>query len=128
MFFLFGIEENYVVVECEKCGKVLKYDKRYFTSVSSECCVPNTPLLCKCGTKSMDPVYKKFPDNSRSIKCPKCGSTQLTANKKGFGLGKAAIGTLLAGPIGLAGGFLGSNNVVITCLCCGNKFKPGEGN
>lgn len=64
---------------------------------------------------------------SDEIKCPKCGSTQLTANKKGFGLGKAAAGGLLLGPLGLAGGLLGSNKVMITCLKCGYKFKPGQG-
>lgn len=61
------------------------------------------------------------------IKCPKCFSTQLTAGKKGFGLGKAAVGGLLLGPVGLLGGALGSNKVKITCLNCGHQFKPGQG-
>lgn len=56
--------------------------------------------------------------------CPKCGSAQLTANKKGYGLGKGAVGGLLLGPVGLLGGFLGSNKVVITCLKCGHQWKP----
>lgn len=38
------------------------------------------------------------------IRCPKRKSAQLTANKKGFGLGKAAAGGLLIGPVGLLGG------------------------
>lgn len=58
--------------------------------------------------------------------CPKCGSTSLSANKKGFGLGKAAAGALIAGPIGLIGGTLGSNKIEVTCLNCGHKFKPGK--
>jgi len=62
-----------------------------------------------------------------SIQCPKCKSTQLTANKKGFGLGKAAAGGLLLGPVGLLGGLFGSGKVKITCLKCGNVFRPGEG-
>jgi DNA-directed RNA polymerase subunit RPC12/RpoP len=45
------------------------------------------------------------------IKCPKCGSTQLSANKKGWSLGTGAIGM---------------NKVLITCLKCGKKFRPGE--
>lgn len=40
--------------------------------------------------------------------CPKCGSTSLTANKKGFGVGKAVIGTAVAGPIGLVSGNKGA--------------------
>jgi|GEM_PF-981198 len=61
------------------------------------------------------------------IGCPKCGSTQITAIKKGFSGGKAVAGAILTGGIGLIGGFHGSGKVVITCLACGNKFKPGEG-
>ena len=33
--------------------------------------------------------------------CPKCGSTQLVANKKGFGAGKALTGAILTGGIGV---------------------------
>lgn len=57
------------------------------------------------------------------ICCPKCGSTQIVANKKGFGLGKAAAGGLLLGPVGLLGGVIGSGKIVITCLKCGNRWK-----
>lgn len=58
------------------------------------------------------------------VHCPLCGSTQLTANKKGFGLGKAIAGGVLLGPVGLLSGFLGSNKVRITCLKCGHQWKP----
>jgi DNA-directed RNA polymerase subunit RPC12/RpoP len=61
------------------------------------------------------------------VRCPKCNSNQITANKKGFSGKKAVGGVLLTGGIGLLAGTLGSNNVVITCLACGKKFKPGEG-
>jgi len=61
------------------------------------------------------------------IACPKCGSTQITANKKGFSGVKAVGGAILIGGAGLLAGTLGSNKVVITCLACGKKFKPGEG-
>lgn len=63
-------------------------------------------------------------DNEEPVRCPRCRSTQLTANKKGFGLGKAAAGGLLLGPVGLLGGFLGSSKVKITCLKCGYTWKP----
>jgi ribosomal protein S27E len=61
-----------------------------------------------------------------SIKCPKCGSTQITAQKKGFGVGKAAVGGALLGPIGLAGGLIGSGDIKITCLNCGKAWRPGQ--
>lgn len=60
------------------------------------------------------------------VKCPKCKSTSLSANKKGYGLGKAAVGAVIAGPVGLLGGFVGSNKIKITCLSCGHVFKVGK--
>lgn len=58
--------------------------------------------------------------------CPFCGSSQLTANKKGFGAGKAITGAVLTGGVGLLAGFIGSGNVKITYLRCGNQWKPGQ--
>ena len=60
------------------------------------------------------------------IHCPKCGSTQVTANKKGFSGSKAAAGVLLTGGVGLLAGTIGSNKILITCLNCAHQFKPGE--
>ena len=60
------------------------------------------------------------------VTCPKCGSDQISANKKGFSAGKAVVGGLLTGGIGLAAGAIGSGKIKITCLNCGNEFKPGE--
>jgi DNA-directed RNA polymerase subunit RPC12/RpoP len=62
---------------------------------------------------------------TQEIKCPKCGSTQLTANKKGFSGKKAVVGGLLTGGVGLLAGTIGSNKVKITCLSCGKEFTPG---
>lgn len=59
------------------------------------------------------------------VHCPKCNSTQITANKKGFSVGKAAAGVILTGGIGLLAGGIGRNKVIITCLACGHQFKPG---
>jgi hypothetical protein len=44
------------------------------------------------------------------ICCPKCGSNQISANKRGWTL---------------TTGMIGSNKVLITCLNCGKQFKPG---
>jgi|WetSurMetagenome_2_1015567.scaffolds.fasta_scaffold00408_22 hypothetical protein len=67
--------------------------------------------------------YRDDPD---IVRCPKCHSSQVAANKQGFGWGKAVIGGVLTGGIGLLGGFIGSRNINITCLKCGHQFKPGE--
>ena len=61
-----------------------------------------------------------------NIKCPKCGSTQITTDKKGFSGKKAVAGAVLTGGIGLLAGTIGSNKIVITCLSCGKQFRPGE--
>jgi RNase P subunit RPR2 len=46
-----------------------------------------------------------------SVKCTKCGSTQVHAEKRGWRM---------------TTGFFGSSKIFITCLKCGNKFKPGD--
>lgn len=61
------------------------------------------------------------------VLCPKCGSDQITANKKGFSGKKAVAGAVLTGGVGLLAGTIGSNKVKITCLSCGHEFKPGQG-
>jgi len=65
--------------------------------------------------------------DNENVCCPKCGSTQLTANKKGFSLGKALVGGVVLVPIaGVATGMIGKNKIIITCLNCGKQFKPGK--
>lgn len=61
------------------------------------------------------------------IKCPKCASKNVHADKKGFSTGKAVAGTIIGNPvIGAIAGTYGSNKIVLTCLSCGHQFKPGE--
>lgn len=64
--------------------------------------------------------------NANQPKCPRCYSSSLSANKKGFGLGKAIGGAVLLGPVGILGGAIGSNKIKITCLNCGHTFKPNK--
>jgi hypothetical protein len=61
------------------------------------------------------------------IVCPKCKSTMIEYNKKGFGIGKALAGAIVTGGVGFLAGFIGSTNVKATCLACGKKFDPKEG-
>lgn len=65
-------------------------------------------------------------DRNGIVYCPKCHSTSLSANKKGFSIGKAIIGAGLLGPFGLTAGNLGSGKVKVTCLNCGHQFTPGK--
>lgn len=54
---------------------------------------------------------KRIAIEEDKLYCPHCGSSQLVANKKGFGAGKAVTGALLTGGIGLLAGFIGSGKV-----------------
>ena len=56
-------------------------------------------------------------------KCPMCNETlkwkKVDEGKKGFSVGKAAVGGLLLGPVGLIGGALGKKKVYYYCGKCG---------
>lgn len=60
------------------------------------------------------------------VKCPRCLSTQISADKKGFSGGQAFAGAMMTGGVGLLAGTIGSNRVKITCLKCGHTFNPGD--
>ena len=54
--------------------------------------------------------------------CPKCrlGYMEPVGQRKGgFGAGKAVLGAVIAGPIGLAAGALGRKKVTFVCSHCG---------
>ena len=68
-----------------------------------------------------------YPDYE-APRCPSCGSTYLTADRKGFSATKGAIGTFLFDDI-LAGAIIGSrgsNKVIVTCMKCGHQWKIGK--
>ncbi len=65
-------------------------------------------------------------DREGIVYCPKCYSTSLSANKKGFGVGKAVVGAALTGGIGLIAGNIGAKKVRVTCLKCGHQFMAGK--
>ncbi|SHG31476.1 zinc ribbon domain-containing protein [Dysgonomonas macrotermitis] len=100
------------LINCSECGKQ----------------VSDKAVSCPtCG----NPINKHTTSNAISssndiMKCPKCNSTNLTSDKKGFSGRKAVAGAVLTGGIGLLAGTIGSNKMMITCLNCGYKYKAGE--
>ena len=68
-----------------------------------------------------DPDIVKKTEAAR-LRCPKCGGTNIQFVKKGFSLGGAVLGGLLAGGSGLVAGGLGSNDVMCVCSNCGHKW------
>lgn len=62
-------------------------------------------------------------NNSNLIhKCPKCSSSNISVEKKGYSLGKAAVGGLLLGAVGLLGGLIGKNKPINWCSNCGHRW------
>ena len=64
---------------------------------------------------------------SAPARCPMCGETlmwkQVDTQKKVFSVGKAALGGILLGPVGLIGGALGKKKVWYACGKCGFQHE-----
>lgn len=58
--------------------------------------------------------------------CPKCLSTSITGDKKGFGIGKAVVGAYLVGGLGLMAGNINAKKVRLTCMKCGYQWMAGK--
>ena len=59
-----------------------------------------------------------------SIRCPRCGSEDVSGGTQGFGAGKAVVGAVVAGPLGLAAGAINKNKVTNSCMTCGHRWQP----
>lgn len=95
--------------------------------------IPDAAFCAGCGTQLAAPVdvvaappvlepVEEIPSAKRrrrwstqeadeAPRCLKCGSAQVHAEKRGWSLGT---------------GFIGSGRIVLTCLACGAKQKPGD--
>lgn len=137
---------------CEKCGNpkrlVFQNGKYTYMKVCLNCDskLGSCPIckqklstekaeqcdVCKCtwhkeiSQAILSEIEKSSSTVNNKIKCPKCSSEQLTSDKKGFSGKQAVGGAILTGGIGILAGTIGSNKIVITCLACGNQFKPGD--
>lgn len=103
---------------CENCNHDLSQEPLYDTNDFSEIMrmvrnYKNPGLyLTKEERQELDIQQSiKVKKANDKISCPKCGCTQLSANKKGFSYWTGAIG---------------SQKVYITCLRCGHRWKAGD--
>ena len=106
------------LINCSECGKQIS-DK------ASNCPNCGNPIIQSDINQSIAQSITTS-SNENLLHCPKCNSTQLNSNKKGFSGGKAIAGVVLTGGIGLLAGTIGSGNVLVTCLKCGYKYKAGD--
>ncbi len=90
------------------------------------------PSINDAPTQKSPTKHQRIKENKRNAVacCPKCGSTSLSANKKGFGIGKGVIGAAITAPLaaplapfGLVAGNIGARKVWVTCLNCGKRWK-----
>lgn len=66
-----------------------------------------------------------------AMRCPKCGCTSLSGNKKGYGVVKGAAGAAVMGAltggvgaiVGLGAGNVGRKKVAVACMRCGHRWK-----
>lgn len=73
-------------------------------------------MLVALFRKSPKPDVTEIPRSAAAptadvILCPKCGSQNVHAEKRGYSL---------------ASGVIGSGDVLLTCLKCGHGFEPGR--
>lgn len=126
---IFSEDNEYINAECEHCGRILKIKHSgVVRTLEGYNLTPN--IKCFCGTIH-DKIYghsqsTTLPKQDNEVHCPKCSSTSLTANKKGFSLGKSLLGGVLAGPVGLLGGFWNAGQIKVTCLKCGHSWVIGK--
>ena len=72
------------------------------------------------------PVPSQTPIDPRDedrLKCPKCGSTQIHIDKKGYSGGKGCCGFLACGPLGFLLGTRGANQIQKHCLKCNHSWS-----
>lgn len=126
-------------MKCPKCGKTISDSAKFcgfcgkkFTQTSTKPGYNHNQTAQNSSQSQIEMAKLQVEKEKLKImqqqnedvaRCPKCGSTSLSEKKKGYGVGKAAVGGLIVGPFGLLAGGIGANKRQIKCLKCGHEFK-----
>ena len=127
-------DENYINAELAWCAfRKLDTDKTFASSALA--LVPELEKaqanleVARANSKATQKVVDDLAEKKAretEVKCSKCGSRQIAPLKKGYGFGKGVIGAVVAGPVGLLAGALGSGKLILHCLGCGHKWEAGK--
>ncbi len=113
---MFSQNDTTVNIECGNCSKVYTFNKKYFSKIESNFCLPNTAIVCPncsngiAANTRIEAIIRK-PINANAPRCPMCGSTSLATLNRGHSI---------------VWGFLGSDKPMNVCQSCGHKFRPGH--
>lgn len=105
-------------MRAKECGWVILSSKGVGDGRTRYCKQPPKPPKVKTW-KSQQEITRR---RHKALHCPNCGGTELIPVKKGFSVGKAVVGGLLVGPLGLVAGAIGSNKIKLVCLSCRHTF------
>ena len=116
------------LVNCPFCDSEVRVPDKDVSEVFSPATLPDNADASSDDSETFESYRKQvlnLEPEEQEVTCPKCKSTQITAQTKGYGWGKGAIGGLLAGPLGLFTGGVGSKKILVTCLNCGHAWNAG---
>jgi DNA-directed RNA polymerase subunit M/transcription elongation factor TFIIS len=94
-------------------------------AVSVKTIMPSSPVI-QASPAPSEARLKPATSVDDAVRCPKCGSTSVTASKSGFSGGKGCLGALLFGPLGVLCGSCGGNKMFSVCMKCGHKWRIGK--
>ncbi len=111
---MFSQNDSTVSIECCNCSKVYSFDRKYFSQIDKNFCLPNTAIICpncKNGITANSRIEAKATNRpvSTGPKCPKCGSTSISTVNRGYSI---------------VWGLLGSGTPMNVCQSCGHKWDP----
>ena len=111
----------------ERTEMIHKYEKYMPNKLAAiKALREDTGMSLKDADRIIKELFESELENSNQVRCPNCWSTSITANQKGFGFGRAAIGAAVGLDVGLIAGGIGSKKVICTCLKCGYQWKAGK--
>jgi RNA polymerase subunit RPABC4/transcription elongation factor Spt4 len=112
-------KKNTISAKCPKCGTIANIKRADTTEIDSGYKLGGQGE-CECGFTFAE-IYK---DNKQ--RCPKCGSSKLTVQKRGIDASSACCGAFLLGPLGLLCGANNTDKLNHHCLSCAYKWAVGS--